>query len=79
MTENDKITLSRLAIRSVLVRIKEDKDIRYHIGAGTQTFNRLCVAFAALESESLEKVMDAVIPGSSAVRHETVEETLERA
>ncbi len=77
MSSKDKLKLARGAIRAVLMRIKENADVRHHIGVGTDTFNSLCVAYAVLEDDSLETIMEAVIPGSSEILHASVQETLE--
>ena len=75
-TLEQKIKVARKAVQSVLRRIKEDEKVRYHLGAGSETYDRLTAAEAALGDLDLNKVKDTVIPGSSRIPHSTVEDYL---
>ncbi|HXI70281.1 MAG TPA: hypothetical protein VNN22_07985 [Verrucomicrobiae bacterium] len=52
----DSTELAKDAINYVLERIKRDENIRYHIGAFTEAFERLKTAHAALTGISPEAI-----------------------
>ncbi len=52
MSDAEKLKLARKAIYKVLSRIRDEKKIAYLIGYGTQSFEDLCVAAAAIEDKS---------------------------
>ncbi len=79
MSDADQIKLATFAIRRLLIRIRDDEHLRYYAGVGTNTFEHLCAAYAAMTGEPMDEVMDSIIPGSSAITHPGVQETLEEA
>jgi hypothetical protein len=67
-TENqteDSTELAKDAINYVLGRIKKDENIRYHMGAFTESFERLKKAHSALTGISEEAIEADVLGGQS--------------
>jgi methionine synthase II (cobalamin-independent) len=67
-TENetpDSLELAKDAINYVLKRIKKDENIRYHMGAFTEAFERLKKAHSALTGISEEVIESDVLGGQS--------------
>jgi calcineurin-like phosphoesterase family protein len=77
MTDAQKIKIARKAILKTLQRIQRDKDVAYHLGSGTNTFSLLTAAASVLCDQPQDEVMNAVIPGSSDITHDSVAEILE--
>lgn len=59
------LTLAKRAISYTLQRIKSEPNIGYHMGYGTEVFERLTQAAAALFNEPLEKVQENFTPRDS--------------
>lgn len=76
LTAEHKLKLSQAAIYRMLNRIRREPQLRELIGAGTEAFNLLTTAAAALSGEPLNQVMDYTVPGSSAFPHRGIEECL---
>ena len=55
-TETDSLKLAKDAINYVLGRIRNDANIRYHMGGFTEAFNRLAIAHSALTGISREAI-----------------------
>lgn len=60
-------TLCKKAIRHTLQRIKDNPRVQYELGAGTETYELLTAAAAALWGEPVDKVRDHHLPGSAAI------------
>jgi len=56
----ETIQLAKKAIKTVLVRIRENPDVRWHMGGGTETFEQLKRAYSALFGIS-EKEIEAQV------------------
>ena len=54
--KKETIQLARTALGSVLKRIRDNPDVRYHMGACTQTFEDVKAAHAALTGMSEEEI-----------------------
>jgi hypothetical protein len=54
----------------VLRRIKEDDQVRYHLGAGTESYARLTAAYASLTGKDVDAIRDQVLPGSADLHKE---------
>lgn len=68
VNDEEKLKLAIRAVDHVLVRIRDDKDVRYLLGYGTESFSRLVKASAAYHGKSLKEVEETVLgdePGSS--------------
>jgi len=76
MNDADKILLARHAIAHVLLQVRQHLHVKDVLGIGTESFDRLTVAEAALSGRELTEVRDAVIPGSSGFPHWTLMEAL---
>ena len=59
-SEKDSLELAKDAINYVLQRIKKDENIRYHMGALTESFERLKAAHSALTGIAEETIEEAV-------------------
>jgi hypothetical protein len=68
--QEEAIIESRLAIRHVLSRIKEDAEIQNRMGLATETFERLTRAAALLFGETQATIADRFITGSSDFHHD---------
>jgi hypothetical protein len=55
-TQEEQIEKSKKAISHVLNRLREDDALRYQLGFGTQSFELLTEAAAALFDEPVEQV-----------------------
>lgn len=63
-----------LAIIKVLMRIKTDAEVQYKIGAGSQTYEDVTAAHAAIVNLNVDEVRDYTIPNSAAVHRGNEEE-----
>lgn len=61
----DPKEVAKHAIGHVLQRIRDDKDVRYRLGAGTQSFGQLTEAYALLTGQAASDVREQFIRGSS--------------
>jgi hypothetical protein len=57
-SESRELTLAKKAIAYTLQRIKSEPNIGYHMGFGTEVFERLTQAAAALFGEPLKTVQE---------------------
>jgi hypothetical protein len=64
--DKEKLAIAGFALLLVLTRIKGDEEIRFRMGAGSQTFAKLTEAYALLTGQKPAEVQEAIIPGSSA-------------
>jgi len=55
------------ALLWVLGNIKRVDEVRYYLGAGTQTYHVLTAALAEIENLPVDQVRDSFLPGSSAM------------
>ena len=53
--------LAEEAIIYTLRRIREDENIRYHMGAGTENFERLCEAYCAITGDTKDNVKKSIL------------------
>ena len=56
----DSVQLAKSAINYALRRVRDDENIRYHMGMGTEAFAQLVKAQAALSGATEEAVQDSV-------------------
>jgi hypothetical protein len=78
MDDTKKLKLAHLALVAVCRAIQREKDVAYHLGPGSQTFDYLTASCAVLEGRPLSEIREVVCPGANAVPHETAEQILER-
>lgn len=78
MTDADKLKLAQIALVKVGRRIQAVKEISYHIGAGSSTFDAVAAALSLLEERPLAEIRDLLVSGASKIRHDTAEDILDR-
>lgn len=57
----EKLKKALCAITHVLKRIRDEKDVRFQLGYGTQSFNLLTESYSLLTSEEVESVQAQVL------------------
>lgn len=77
LSDEIKLALAKRALVKVLVRIKENPDVRQHMGVCTSSFEYVSAAYAAIAGADVNKVREGFLPGSSALPHSSVEEIIE--
>lgn len=65
MSIEEKLLLAKTALRGVARKIKNEPKVAYHIGAGSQTFEDVTAALAALDEKDVHQLRDSLIPGSA--------------
>jgi hypothetical protein len=68
--QDDAVRASISAIGRVLNRIKVDEQIRYKMGAGSETFERLTKAESLITGRDVEEIRNYIIPGSADLHRE---------
>jgi hypothetical protein len=56
VNDAEKLELCKKAIFHVLIQIQERAEVRYVLGEGTESFSRLCAAYAAIKGAAPETV-----------------------
>jgi hypothetical protein len=67
LTTEQKLKLAEKALLNVLKRIQAKKEIAYHMGAGSHTFDLVTAAFSAINGQPLDEVREKTFEGSAAI------------
>jgi len=76
-SHEDKIKLADLAITHVLERISHSPQVGYYMGYGTESFERLCAAYAAFYSISAEDARQLFLPLNAKDPRKELQERIE--
>jgi hypothetical protein len=76
LTTEQKLKLAQKALLSVTRRIQNCKEIGYHMGAGTATFEYVTGALAAINGQPVDEVRENTVKGSASISA-SIEELLE--
>lgn len=68
--QREAILSAQKAIATMLIRIKTDEKVRYHISELTQSYAVLTEAYSLLTGQPVEQVRDRIIPDSGALLRE---------
>lgn len=77
LTNEQKLKLAEAAILHILHRIQRDPKVAELLGVATKSFSYLTAAFAVLNNEELDSVRETVLPGSTGINHDSLENILE--
>lgn len=61
-TTNEQLQIADEAITHVLRRIHESPEVGYYMGYGTESFERLCAAYAAISDQKPDDVKENFLP-----------------
>lgn len=67
ITPEQKEKLVKRALHAVLNRIRDQKEISYHMGPGTATFEIVTAAFSAVTGQPLDDVREKTCKGSAEI------------
>jgi hypothetical protein len=67
ITTEQKLKLAEKALLKVLKRIQTKKEIAYHMGAGSETYEYVTAAFSAINGQPLDDVREKTFEGSAAI------------
>ena len=80
LTEKEQLELAAKAVEYMLRRISEDPNVRYHVGYGSQAFDNLVEAHAAITGEDREVIEESVLgeplAGAAAVKLKEIQKLL---
>lgn len=61
------INAAKSAVSHIVRRLIEDKELRYRIGVGTETYEKVTHAASLLFGQPVDEVREKIIPGSAAI------------
>jgi len=64
------LVAAEVAIGHVLKQLKRSPSLRYHLGAGSESYHQLTAAYAELTDGNVDEIREQTIPGSARVHHE---------
>jgi hypothetical protein len=67
LTTEQKLKLAEKALLATLKRIRDVKEVRYHLGAGCTTFELVTAAFSAIHGQPLDEVRNNISEGSAGI------------
>lgn len=76
ITTEQKLKLAEKALLATLKRIRDVKEVNYHIGAGSSTYEYVTAAFSAISGQPVDVVRENTCKGSASISA-SIEELLE--